>query len=182
MWQLCLLGNTKPTQRTEFPIYLDPQRPGGGKQGFHPDGVRKLAGVDPAAQKIIECVQPYSTGQRERDGLWRLHLLDIIDKHRFVPVVAGVNTNKTMTADISHESVRKIEFQPNGPFDDGDVLLRVPRAVWEESLPIPFNPIFSFDVALDIDGDVTRELVLFLYDLHHYVRDEVVERFRPLFP
>jgi hypothetical protein len=88
---------------SEFPIFGDDSRAGNSGTGsarFHQvsragvpasaSGLAKMQGIDPAAQAIIESVQPYHRGPDFRDDpLWRLHELSRIDKHRLVHVVAA---------------------------------------------------------------------------------------------
>lgn len=64
-------GNT-PTADTAFPIYDD-----AGKYGAHARS--RMRGMSPDAVKAIDALMPYKDGN---DGLWRLHRLDIEDKHR----------------------------------------------------------------------------------------------------
>jgi|SRR5215212_2196849 len=66
--------------RSEFPILGDRPMKAGERQ-------RKIGGIHPDAQTIIEGLQPYQRGQHYAvDPLWVLHELSNIDKHR-LPLV-----------------------------------------------------------------------------------------------
>jgi len=118
----------------QFPIYetadLYKLKSPGCVQGARKDAV-----------KDIDSLKPYKGGN---DGLWRLHLLDINDKHR--GLIAVVGSNEGVTTDFSKliashnlpilgQAVRddpsffKIPFRPAKPcpLKDGDVLYRIAR-------------------------------------------------------
>ena len=104
---------------SEFPIFGDESKagtPGTGSARFHQaskggvpvpaSGLAKIQGIAPAAQAIIEGLQPYHRGADYRDDpLWRLHELSRIDKHRLVHVVAadfdgvGIDTTRSYNWD-----------------------------------------------------------------------------------
>lgn len=76
-YQLVLVGNpeTMPYSRIEFPIAWD--------AGIYEKlKARKMEGMRPEAVKAIDELQPYKGGKGE--ALWKIHELDIIDKHRTV--------------------------------------------------------------------------------------------------
>jgi hypothetical protein len=53
-------------------------------------GLAKIRGWHPDAQAKVERLQPYQRGYSfRRDPLWRLHDLNIADKHRLLHTVAG---------------------------------------------------------------------------------------------
>ncbi len=77
----------KIAEDSEFPIFGDENRqgiPGSGQQLFA-DANRKIAGIDPAAQTVIESLQPYQLGANFRTHqLWRLYDLARVDRHRLL--------------------------------------------------------------------------------------------------
>jgi hypothetical protein len=74
-WQLVLSNGETPTKKTYFPIQ-DPT------QEFAPVSAdKKMEGISLVCKQLIEEVQPRNTGD---DTLWRLHMLDIADKHRLL--------------------------------------------------------------------------------------------------
>lgn len=80
-------------EQSEFPIFGDESRKGvlgSGPALFRDNGLRKIAGIDPAAQKVIDGLQPYHRGKDFRaHPLWLLHDLANIDKHRLVHTSAA---------------------------------------------------------------------------------------------
>ncbi len=72
-------GNT-PTADTAFPIYDDT-----AKYAAHSGS--RLNGISSDAVKAIDALEPWKGGQN--DLLWRLHRLDIVDKHREWLVIAS---------------------------------------------------------------------------------------------
>jgi hypothetical protein len=82
------LSEAQATQ-TAFPVFKDPA-------GFHKRGMGKIRHISPAAQAIIEGLQPYQAGHNAMlESLWLLNQLQNIDKHRalLLTVIAqrGVN-------------------------------------------------------------------------------------------
>jgi hypothetical protein len=72
---------------SEFPIFGDEDRQGVAGKGptLFKDAARKIAGIDPAAQAVIESLQPYKLGANFRTHeLWRLYELARVDRHRLL--------------------------------------------------------------------------------------------------
>src|ERR1700678_2298437 len=63
-----------PTRQIEFPIAQD-------FATYEAIKTRKVKGMRLAAIKAIDALKPYKGGN---DALWRIHELDIIDKHRTI--------------------------------------------------------------------------------------------------
>jgi hypothetical protein len=78
-WQLVLSNGEMPGQGTYFPI-------GASQESFDNDVNRKLKGADPKAIELVRSLKPYAGGN---DLLYKLHRLDIIDKHRVLLVVGA---------------------------------------------------------------------------------------------
>jgi hypothetical protein len=79
-------------KKSEFPIFGDIDGQGVSGKGLvlFNGGLSKIGGVDPAAQTVIESLQPYHDGASFVDHpLWRLHELNRIDKHRLLHPVAA---------------------------------------------------------------------------------------------
>lgn len=82
-----------------FPILSDVDRSGIFGKGPHKwvSAQPKVRGMDPAAQAVIERLQPYKRGQSyDADPLWRLGELNNIDKHRVLHVASRVMNGATM--------------------------------------------------------------------------------------
>jgi hypothetical protein len=121
---------TKPlpddiAESSEFPIFGDQDRqghPGVGNRNFHlrrskapkqpapSSGLHKIRGMHPGAQAIIEGLQPYRRGTDFReDPLWRLHVLDNINKHRLLHVTAAAGF---LSLRVEGDSPRELPFLP----------------------------------------------------------------------
>lgn len=90
VYQLALLNKSpqEAASKTSFPICLTPGEFKNATKG-------KIAPfVTTTAFTEIEKFQPYKTGDNERDFLWVLSQLDIIDKHRLL-IVAEAQTRPT---------------------------------------------------------------------------------------
>ena len=83
-WQLAHWKGHKPTEHTGFPI-------GKSLANYKSMRARKVAGMCPEAKKAIDDLKPYRGGNQ---ALWRIHYLDIADKHRQLYVL-GYRYNYT---------------------------------------------------------------------------------------
>jgi hypothetical protein len=72
--------DTKPAAGVGFPIAKD-------KTTYESVRARKVEGIRPEAVELIDSLKPYDGGNAV---LWRIHELDIIDKHRSV-LTSGQN-------------------------------------------------------------------------------------------
>src|SRR5258708_2591931 len=77
-WQLVETAGNVPSSDTMFPILLS-------LDGYESSKIGKVKGMRPEAIKAIDRLKPYKGGN---DELWRIHELDIIDKHRTLFSVA----------------------------------------------------------------------------------------------
>lgn len=78
-YQLVLVGSpdSEPSRAIEFPISKD-------HVSYESDKPRRVRGMRADAVKAIDELKPYKGGN---DVLWRIHELDIIDKHRSILAV-----------------------------------------------------------------------------------------------
>jgi hypothetical protein len=72
--QLILVAGNHPTSANCFPISKD-------FTAYEKDKARRVEGMRAEAKEAIDRVKPYGGGN---DFLWRLHRLNIIDKHRLL--------------------------------------------------------------------------------------------------
>jgi hypothetical protein len=87
-WQLALLTTPEPETRTEFPIFIDPDRFESLDRG---GGMWKMVNLPEAARTCVKGLQPcYRTDGKtpESHPLWLLHELNREDKHRLLPLAA----------------------------------------------------------------------------------------------
>jgi hypothetical protein len=82
-WQLVLCSGNTPDSATEFPIFRNLDK-------FRRDAPRKMRGMEPAICAEIERYQPFKSRRNnpEATGLWFIHDIDIMDKHRVIVLVA----------------------------------------------------------------------------------------------
>lgn len=78
-WQLVLANRNVPTRHTGFPIAESPSK-------LVSIFRKKVAGMRPEAKKAIKDLRPYNGGN---DPLWRIHYLDIVDKHKELLIVGN---------------------------------------------------------------------------------------------
>ena len=74
-WALVVMDGGKPTLRTQFPIAESEAK---GRKAINGDG---LHGVGKETREMVRALQPWHGGDEK---LWRLHRLDIMDKHRLL--------------------------------------------------------------------------------------------------
>lgn len=171
-------------EASEFPIFGDESKrkvPGSGPALFRDNGRPKIAGWDPAAQAVVERLQPYQRGNAFRDDpLWQLHELDRLSKHRLLHTVIAHSTgalidlpNSTNVKGLGDGLMEVF----GGTIETDTPVARMPR-------PLPINPNAEMDLqvrpALYIafaEGtpDVENEPVLrILSALCDYARGDVV--------
>lgn len=84
-----------------FPIFGDKDRQGGtgvGPRLFQGSGKKRIEGMDPRAQTIIEGLQPYQRGAAYVDDpLWLLYELSRIGRHRFLYPAAAFSLGFAMS-------------------------------------------------------------------------------------
>lgn len=83
-WELVLANGQQPTRDTSFPISDD-------EPSFKDNLQKQLHGASAAARTAVENLKPYKGGGS--DDLWRIHTLNLIDKHRMI-VLAGASYQK----------------------------------------------------------------------------------------
>jgi hypothetical protein len=151
---------------------------------FKTGGIPKIRGrVSDDALKLIERVKPYGGGN---EALWRLHRLDIADKHRALYVVGsayrGVARFMPRITLASGEKIDPAEAFPNlylrpadrlFPLKEGDELFIVPPEYDN-------NPKFSFQLAFSEPGVVEGEPVVEALDELVGATEHVIELFDAL--
>lgn len=80
VWQLVIANGGEPNDlKTEFPVWRSESHFKSGRPG-------NAKGISKDALDVLYALKPYKGGN---DALWRLHRLDIIDKHRLLLTVAA---------------------------------------------------------------------------------------------
>ncbi|MGO8802086.1 hypothetical protein [Candidatus Binatus sp.] len=128
-------------EHTAFPIWRDIKTVAEAKAEI----ARKIPSASAEMIEVIEELEPYQGGKG--DILWRLHRLDILDKHRLLITAAAI----PYWSDVP----RPIKLSPRGcTFEHGAELLRVPRVARDQTT-MNMNPKFKFQVAFGeiIEGE-----------------------------
>lgn len=122
-WQLVQAGGGTPDKDTYFPIYIDPN---GSRKYTSAIGKGEMNKMPLGAQKALEAMQPYKTGD---NTLWQIHQLDIVDKHHLVvpvysvPSAWGLKNPRVWFADIGRKTAVKA----------GDELFNIPVDTYEKA-------------------------------------------------
>jgi hypothetical protein len=160
--------------------------------------IGKIQGTPKVAVDLIKKAKPY---QGADNPFWRLHELDIADKHKLlVPVgIAHEHTINTYTlADVldaypgattinlsempSAESVGIVVPKPTFPLEDGAEIYRIRATLREDPIAqMNMNPKFRFDVAFgEVEVVEGEPIIPTLHQLIQFV-EGFVELFPPLF-
>lgn len=143
-------GDPPPNEgSSEFPIFWS-------RADYRRDGIPKIIGVCDHAQAIIQDLQPYQRGDKQRaqlHPLWFLHKLHNADKHRLLHVVGAAIGSITYweAAAPSRLGNDLSAFQLTTFSEDGAEIARwpVPDA-GESEVDMPFQ--FGFRIAFDEKG------------------------------
>jgi hypothetical protein len=143
--RLSLACGGKPNRTTAFPIFEN------APADIEAEIARKIPSARPNIIRLIKLLEPYKGGKG--DILWRLHQLDIIDKHRLPVTVGTCNDWITIRGVIPiqalfpHVKEPKRGFPPAGlTLENGYELVRVKAAERKADYQ---DPQFNFQVALD---------------------------------
>jgi hypothetical protein len=154
-----------PTQYTAFPI-------GSDETNFRTSAVQRVNGASQAAIKLIKSLKPYRGGNWP---LYRLHLIDVADKHQLlIPVAASNVMFGTRTDVVQNDALLHVDWMnrnlPRGkfPLKDGDEIFsfrRVHDADFEDNSKFQFGFEVAFGEGQIFDGE---PLVPTLNDLLHF--------------
>ena len=179
------------TDQTGFPIFKS-------ANAFKSGHAAKVNGARKAAVDLIKHAKPY---QGEDNPFWRLHQLDIADKHKLlVPVgVAHKGTSNTYTmADViaaypGATTIRIFEIPTakgvgivvprlTFPLEDGAEIYRIPASLREDPVAqMHMNPEFRFEVAFgEVEVVEGEPIIPTLGQLIQFV-EGFVKLFPPLF-
>ncbi len=151
-WQMVLANGGKPNTRTEFPISRNAQE-------FEKRDIKHLSGASDKAIQFIRELRPYQGGN---ESLWRLHRLDITDKHRLILTVGAAYRHFAIRAKMKVPWQGKpIEFPPIAirpadrlfPLIDGAKILQSNAQASIEGTSQDYG--FAFDIAFG-DGEVVK--------------------------
>lgn len=168
-FELVRFANPKATY-SEFPIFKD-------QTGWAEKGEGKLPRVDRKVLAQAKWLQPYRRGERD-DPLWRVHRLDIIDKHRHLNIVSPHLRFATYTPE---GGTVEDAVELAGPFEDGTPVARFKLVPFPGYTGMQVNTQFTFDITFG-EGEVLtgKPVMQSLENLRTYV-GFVVARFDRFF-
>jgi hypothetical protein len=157
-WQLVLANGNQPDEKTMFPIARS-------KNAFPSYAQKCLKGASKQTISGIEKLRPYQGGD---ERFWRLHRLDIEDKHRLlIPVGAAYRNFEMLTSFLGTERIPAATFPPlpirpadrQYPLQDGAIVLRIMKAARESQQQgmMRTEHRFTFEVAFSDDTAVAGE-------------------------
>jgi len=184
--QLVLVNDGTPTKQTAFPIFDSAEK-------FETGALGQIKGASKEAVALIKRLKPYRGGN---DWLWRLHRLDIADKHR--EFITAEMAHEDVTIDMSigmRKAAREAGFdwadripstaigiRPANrqyPLVDGTVLYRIPAGV--DPTEVDMDPKFTLQISFGKSEGLEGEAVFpALHQLVGAVED-TVNLFRPVF-
>ncbi|GAA0611950.1 hypothetical protein [Streptomyces crystallinus] len=179
-WRLVIAGGGTPGINTMFPISETEKKFNGSFEG-------RLLGASASAVAAVQALRPFRGGD---DRFWRLHRLDIEDKHRLlVPVGAAhtsVNVSFTfagMDPDFAGVDPVVVGLNPADrqyPLQNGAEVYRVMKAARQSAAQgIGASHSFTFDVAFGEGIIVSGEPIMpTLADLIRDVESAVVPLFQ----
>jgi hypothetical protein len=180
-----ILDGGEPDESTQFPI----RRSDVNKNGDPLPIQLQPAVSSPEILNALESVQPYldpdgKPANYVENPLWRLHRLDIIDKHRLLLVVRAALNASGMWWGWWGEGEPPAVFLNLSPLDDGDVVARFDVGGLEPPPEWDTHP----DISITLKEATVLDLghipaVGILDNLVWWVEQHIVNmRFRPLFP
>ncbi|MGH9613751.1 MAG: hypothetical protein ACRD4P_11785, partial [Bryobacteraceae bacterium] len=152
-FQLVKSAGNAPTTKTCFPIYKDAAE-------YMAKRTRVVKGMTNQAIQAIDAIKPYQSAGWNIQ-LWRLHQLDIRDKHRaLIAIGTAVQGQSVLPSHREHFRQNWIERNPNAPIPDfskpfgrpafrgnvlksGDVLLTIPKSEVNEDMYFRFGLAFN---------------------------------------
>jgi len=168
-WQLVKAnGHPHPDifkPRVEFPVFVD-------REKYMSHGAGKIKAAGEEAAKAVERLQPYNRGDEfKTDPLWIIHYLDIVDKHKLLPIIVNaIDVERPEGVEwklLLYHSEVAMTFVPEQPmgvipigryrrFDmqDGAVIFSAPPAYMD----VDFK--FRFEVVLGNIGALRHQSIV----------------------
>ncbi len=128
----------------------------------------------PEAVTEIDALQPYHRGASyQAHPLWRLHRMDIIDKHRRIPTQGTDLVVKFLNVDTRAEISNYIQSL------DDCFVIKVPVS---EKSKLELNPTCFFKVNFGGDDTGFTEDLDGIWEIYHFIANDVLPRFMRFFP
>lgn len=171
--QMVIENGGTPTRFTYFPI-------ADSRKEFETGGPKKVKGASEDAIKLLREIRPYKGGNIP---LYRLHRLDIADKHRLLLTVGSAHESTRVSMRIGDWESGSIRLSPGPkifPLKDNGEIYRVPVEYRQAAEKQP-QPEFFFEIAFG-DGEIVKGEPVFetLYALLGEV-EQIVESYDALF-
>ncbi len=126
---------------------------------------RKVEGIRPEAVELIDSLKPYNSGN---DCLWRIHELDIVDKHRSV---LTIGENAIYFAEWLVD--RRFFLRPRGLKAKSPSFARIENLQADEDVDFAFSKAF-----FDKEGIKGQAIIETLFQFIGYV-ESLIPRFKP---
>ncbi|MFF6873583.1 hypothetical protein [Streptomyces sp. NPDC012450] len=152
-WQLVEAGGGTPGRDTGFPIAKS-------ETAFSEICKKYLKGASPAAVTAIQSLRPFLGGD---DRFWKLHRLDIADKHHLLLTAGAAHRSVNVSFGLPGAGEVRLGLLPERtyPLQDGTEIYRVMKAARESAAQgVGGEPSFSFEVAFGDDAVVSGEPVM----------------------
>jgi len=135
---------------------------------------RKIGGIHPDAQAIIEQLQPYNRGQNfASDPLWLLHELSRIDKHRLPHLTLFAHVSTGFGADNAF--VESMAITGGGAIEHSAELAQYRARPINPSKKMDMDFSFEFNIAFAQGPPAYGEAAIpLLTSLRNYIIDEVL--------
>jgi len=155
-----------PGDRTAFPI-------GSSETDFRTSAIKRIEGASATAIKIVSDLNPYRGGN---EPLYRLHRIDIADKHRLLIPVAASHVVFGVQWDITGPGFEHLPPSPMArvpavshkfPLKDGDELGRYPRVSdpgYQDKTKFEFEFEIAFGEGQIYDGESVIPAITKLVD------------------
>jgi hypothetical protein len=173
-WQLVCANGAQPGEKTAFPIAWS-------KDSFPAHARKCLKGVSKEAFSSVEALKPYQGGD---ERFWRVHRLDIEDKHHLLIPVGSAHRNVLISMsflgweELEPATLPPIALRPADrqyPLRDGTEVFRIMRAArgtdqerWRSEYGFTFE--VAFGDGTSIAGEpVIPTLATLIEEIHQLV-------------
>jgi|ERR1019366_6629121 hypothetical protein len=162
----------KIARGSEFPIYEDPT-------DYSKHRKRKIGGVSPSAQTVIDGLQPFNAGPDFRSHpLWLLNELSNIDKHR-APHLSAAHHGSTQIPG-QRVYVERLHFiRQAGLLESPTEIIRYKAFPHSKTRRVNMKFNFVVDVVFAGEPVPNQPLTISLKALRDYAAKEVIPKLRP---
>lgn len=159
---------------SEFPIFNDVVK-------FVDKAPRKIGGMHPQAQALIEGLQPYHGGHYSKHPLWLLHELSNIDKHRrpHLTALAFVARTGLIANNVSLEFFTDLGVRLVGS-EGRTELVHYAATPTEPNQPMKVQFKHTINIAFaDTTPALGMSVINTLGAIHNHIRDKIIPPLQP---